>query len=200
MYRYIEVIFCMNINLILRVVTFVLLIIWRVYWQIHRKEADLKKPKTDNNHRITEQIFANIATTYLVISLLGFIILPFDNLLGQLSGLALVILGFIEGVIARKTLDTNWTNSYEYQIKKDHELITNGMYKYVRHPIYGGMFLMIPGVLMVAGSYTFIASIIIMFLVFEVFAKREEKLLTKHFGKKYLKYMKTTKKFIPLIY
>lgn len=188
------------INLFLRLATLILLIIWRIYWFIHKKEAALKKQKTDNNQRIIEQIFANIAAGYLFISVLGLVILPFNNLVINIIGFAFVSLGFFEGIIARKTLDTNWTNSNEYQIKKDHELITNGIYGYVRHPIYGGMLLMIPGVLMVANSYTFIASLIIMIVIFEAFARREEKLLTKHFGKKYTEYMKTTKKFIPFIY
>ena len=190
----------MDINFLLRSLTLALLIIWRVYWSIHKKEAAIKKPKTDNNQRIIEQIFANLAAGYIVISLLGFVIFPLSNLNVQIIGFILTILGFVEGIIARKTLDTNWTNSNEYQIKKDHELITKGIYGYVRHPIYGGMLLMIPGVLMVAGSYTFIAGLIVMIIVFELFARREEKLLTKYFGKKYIEYMKMTKKFIPFIY
>lgn len=190
----------MDINFILRLLTLALLIIWRLYWFLYTKEAVLKKPKTDNNPRIIEQIFANLAAGYLIISLLGFIIFPFNNLSAQIIGFILVISGFTEGIVARKTLDDNWTNSNEYQIKKDHELITNGIYKYVRHPIYGGILLMVPGVLLVAASYTFIAGLIVMFLIFEFFARREEKLLTKHFGKKYIEYMKTTKKFIPFVY
>ncbi|MFA6017524.1 MAG: isoprenylcysteine carboxylmethyltransferase family protein [Patescibacteria group bacterium] len=190
----------MDINVILRLTTLTLLIIWRVYWFLTAKKATVKKPKTDNNPRIIEQIFANVLVGYIFVSLLGYVIFPFNNLFVQVNGFILVILGFIEGVVARKTLDDNWTNSNEYQIKTNHELITSGIYGYVRHPIYGGILLMVPGVLLVAGSYTFIAGLVAMLLIFEVFARREEKLLTKHFGKKYIEYMKTTKKFIPFVY
>ncbi|MEK7633576.1 MAG: isoprenylcysteine carboxylmethyltransferase family protein [Patescibacteria group bacterium] len=190
----------MEIGLILRFVTLVLLIIWKLYWFLNTKEASIKKPKTNNNPRIIEQIFANLATGYIFINLLGYVIFPFKNLFTQIIGFMLVILGFVEGIVARKTLDDNWTNSNEYQIKKDHELITKGIYGYVRHPIYGGILLMVPGVLLVTGSYTFVAGLIIMLLTFEAFARREEKILIKHFGKKYIQYMKTTKKFIPFIY
>ena len=137
---------------------------------------------------------------YIVVNLIGFVLFPFNNLYIQIIGFILVSLGFIQAIMARKTLSDNWTESYEYQIKKDHELITKGIYEYVRHPIYGGLILVSTGALLVSGSYTFIAGLIIMLFAAEIFAKREEKLLTKHFGKKYIDYMKITKKFIPFIY
>jgi len=190
----------MDINFVLRLLTLALLIIWRVYWSIHRKEAVIKKPKTDNTPRIIEQIYSLLAATFVIVNLLGFVILPFKNLSIQIIGFILVVLGFIEGVSARKILDDNWTDSFEYQIKERHELITKGIYKYVRHPIYGGILIMVNGALIVAGSSAVILYFVTMFLIIESYAGREEKLLTKHFGKKYIEYMKTTKKFIPFIY
>lgn len=190
----------MEINFILRLLTLVLLVIMRTYWFVRTKEAAINKPKTDNTPRTTEQISNILATIYVLINLLGIIIFPFKNLLFQIFGLILVILGFIQSISARKTLDSNWTDSFEYQIKKKHELITQGIYKYVRHPIYGGILLLVNGALIVAGSYTVIIFFIGMILVLETYSKREEKLLSKHFGQKYIEYMKTTKKFIPFIY
>ena len=190
----------MTINVILRSATLTLLIIWRIYWFLHTKEAAIKKPKTDNNSIIIEIIMFNIGSAYVLINLIGFVLFPFNNLLIQVIGFILIILGFIEAIVARKTLEDNWTESYQYQIKKNHELITWGIYKYVRHPIYGAILLMVPGALLVSGSYTFIAGLIIMLSAAEIFAHREEKLLTKHFGSMYIRYMKTTKKFIPFVY
>ena len=190
----------MKINLILRFATLVLLIIWRVYWFLHKKEAVIKKPKTENNFRIIELIMFNLGSAYVFINLIGFPMFYFDNLSTQVIGFGLVILGFIQAIVARKTLEDNWTESFEYQIKKNHELITRGIYKYIRHPIYGAMLLMVPGALLVSGSYTFIAVLIIMLFAVEIFALREEKILIKHFGRKYIEYKKTTKKFIPFVY
>lgn len=190
----------MEISFMLRLVTLVLLAIWRIYWFLHKKEAAIKKPKTEFNTRFFEQILLVLIGSYVLINLLGFVIFPFDNIFIQTIGLVLVILGITENIIARKTLDANWTECYQYQIKKNHELITKGIYSYVRHPIYGGLILFIPGALMVAGSYTFIAGLIVTLFSVEVFARREEKLLIKHFGKKYIEYKKTTKKFIPFVY
>jgi protein-S-isoprenylcysteine O-methyltransferase Ste14 len=190
----------MNINLILRVVTFSLLIVWRVYWDVNTKKAEIKKPKTDRSKRIIEVILYNDAAIYILINLFALAIFPFHNLFLQIIGFIFVLFGFIEAVVARKTLNDNWTQSYEYQIKKSHELISNGIYSYVRHPIYGGLIFMVTGVLLVSGSYTFIVGLVAMLIAAEIFAQREEKLLTKHFGKKYSEYMKTSKKFIPFVY
>jgi len=188
------------INFILRTLTFVILIIWRVYWDINTKKAEIKKPKTDKNKRIIEIILFNVSGIYILVNLFSFVLFPFHNLLIQIIGFVFVIFGFIEAMVDRITLNDNWTRSFEFQIKESHELISTGIYGYVRHPIYGGLILMVPGVLLVSGSYTFIAGLVIMLIAAEIFARREEVLLTKHFDKKYTEYMKTTKKFIPFIY
>lgn len=191
----------MDLNFILKLLTLVLFAIWRLYWMLTKKAAAISKPKTDSTRRTVESIMIVFSGVYIVANLVGFVIFPFhSNIAIQIIGFVLVTFGFAEAVIARKTLADNWTESFEYQIKKNHELITKGIYGYVRHPIYGGLLLMVIGSLIVSGSYTFIAGLIIMLFTFEIFARREEKILTKHFGKKYIEYIKTTKKFIPFIY
>lgn len=188
------------IGIFLRFATLLLLIIWRVYWFLHKEEAALKKPKTENNKRLFEQILIFSIGFYVIINLLGYVVFQFTSSVIQIIGFIFVCLGVFESMTARKTLDDNWTESYEYQIKKNHELITQDVYRYVRHPIYGGLLLMVPGALMVSGTYIFILFLAIMFAALNIFANREEKILKKHFGKKYLDYMKTTKKLIPFIY
>lgn len=191
----------MTINFILRSLTLVLFTIWRLYWMLTKKAAATNKPKTDSTRRTVESIMIVFSGAYIIANLVGFVIFPFhSNIAIQITGFVLVSLGFAEAMISRKTLADNWTESFEYQIKKDHELITKGIYRYVRHSIYGGLLLMVIGSLIVSGSYTFIVGLIIMLFTFEIFARREEKLLIQYFGKKYTEYMKTTKKFIPFIY
>ena len=190
----------MNIDFILRLATLVLLVVWRAYWFLTAKNSEVKKPKTDFDIKTIELIFINIGAIYIFINLIGLKFFYFNNNLFQVAGFGLAVFGFIEAIVARKILGDNWTESFEYQIKKNHELITKGIYKYVRHPIYGGLMMMAPGALLVSGSYTFIIGLVLMVIAAEIFARREEKLLTKHFGKKYIDYMKMTKKFIPLVY
>jgi protein-S-isoprenylcysteine O-methyltransferase Ste14 len=163
------------------------------------KPADKNKPKKEKRYITKEKVGILIIATFIVTQLLGFVILPFQNQKIHIIGFAITLLGFIECMVARYNLSDNWANSYEYQIKEKHELITKGIYKYVRHPIYGGMFLMGIGMLLTAGSLTVIIYIPFVWFAINKIAQREEQLLIKHFGKEYATYMKNSKKIIPLI-
>jgi protein-S-isoprenylcysteine O-methyltransferase Ste14 len=86
-------------------------------------------------------------------------------------------------------------------IEDDHQLKTNGIYKFVRHPMYLG------GVLMFLGTFLAFRSILslIFFMVFYtiIILKRlqnEEAMLQSAFGEEYTVYMKKTKRLIPFIY
>ncbi|MBI5452967.1 isoprenylcysteine carboxylmethyltransferase family protein [Candidatus Gottesmanbacteria bacterium] len=103
-------------------------------------------------------------------------------------------------VSARRVLGTNWAHAAEYQIKKDHELVTSGIYKYIRNPIYTGLVIAITGAELVAKSYLFIFFALFGFWVAYIQAKREEKILQEHFGKEYSDYMKKSKTLIPFIF
>lgn len=85
-------------------------------------------------------------------------------------------------------------------IQQDHELIEKGLYKYVRHPIYGGgilggfFYFMIFNILLVAVVYT-----ILMYVIFSQRARYEENILEQEFSLEYSEYKKKTKRFIPFI-
>ncbi len=84
--------------------------------------------------------------------------------------------------------------------EKTTALVTSGIYKYIRHPLYSSLFLLTWGILFkhfsVAGILLAITAII--FLVFT--AKADEAECIQFFGIEYSEYMKKTKMFIPFIY
>jgi protein-S-isoprenylcysteine O-methyltransferase Ste14 len=116
----------------------------------------------------------------------------------QPLGILLTIIGLIIAIAARKTLADNW--SADVELKKDHKLITTGIYKYVRHPIYTGITIMGIGTICALQSiYSVIFyTVMIGFLIYKL--KKEETLLLKHFPIEYPDYMKKTKALIPFIY
>ena len=85
------------------------------------------------------------------------------------------------------------------QIENTTNLVTSGLYKYIRHPLYLSLMLLGFGVLLKNIRFTqiILALINIVSLVFT--AKVEEKEMTKKFGSEYLDYMKKTKMFFPYI-
>jgi protein-S-isoprenylcysteine O-methyltransferase Ste14 len=115
----------------------------------------------------------------------------------QIISVIFVIIGFLIAIISRKTLASNWSSNID--LKKDHELITNGIYGYVRHPIYSGFLSMALGTLIYTGTISSSIFFIVMliFIIFKI--KEEEELLTKNFGKDYEDYKKRVKSIVPYI-
>lgn len=81
--------------------------------------------------------------------------------------------------------------------ENDNKLVTTGIYRYTRNPMYFGATLLILGWFMVL-QFTFILiSSILFLLLFYFTAKAEENHLSKKFGTKYHSYKRKTPLFIP---
>ncbi len=190
----------MNLDFLLRGFTILIFFITRLYWYLAKQGLHLEKQKELNKWLVFEKIGIILSAFIIVLNILGFTIFKFENIFIQIIGFILVILGCSEAILGRFALSNNWTECYEYQIKNKHKLIVNGLYKYVRHPIYGGFTIAIIGAFLVAKTYLFLPIFLLILLLMTRFAKREEKLLKKYFGKEYINYMQKTKMLIPFVY
>lgn len=86
-------------------------------------------------------------------------------------------------------------------IKSEHQLVTTGIYSFVRHPIYLSYILLFAGFCLILQSKLAILMLIFVCLVW--FGQRisiEEEMLQKEFGEKYQTYRQQTKKLVPFIY
>lgn len=90
----------------------------------------------------------------------------------------------------------NVSSSQGVQLFADHELITNGPFAYVRHPMYLGFFLAVLGGLLLYQTWT-----MFLFLlcspVFIKRAQREEEALISAFGEEYESYRRRVPAFFP---
>jgi protein-S-isoprenylcysteine O-methyltransferase Ste14 len=109
----------------------------------------------------------------------------------------ITFLGLITMIWARKTLGKNW--SANIVLKESHELITNGPYAYVRHPIYSGLILMVLGITIYSGNFVWIIFFIIFFCGAYYKGIKEEELLIEHFPQTYPDYKFRVKALIPHI-
>ena len=116
------------------------------------------------------------------------------NLTGAI-GLSLCYLGLAIACWSRYLLGKNW--SVSVQKKEDHELIKNGAYKLIRHPIYSGLILMFLGNAIIVGSWRGLIGVLIVSVSFWFKLKKEEKWLTDLFGNKYQEYILKTKALVP---
>jgi protein-S-isoprenylcysteine O-methyltransferase Ste14 len=122
--------------------------------------------------------------------------LPHTDIVG-IIGLVFSISGLVTACWARLLLGKNW--SVSVQQKQDHELVNSGVYRFVRHPIYTGLLMMLAGNVIINGNWRGILAFLIVFVSFWFKMNKEEKWLIKMFGDKYIDYMKDTKKLIPWI-
>lgn len=80
---------------------------------------------------------------------------------------------------------------------KGQKLVTEGVYSYVRHPQYSGLFLVTIGLLIQWPSFTSLIMWPILMFAYYRLAMREEKDVEKIFGKQYEEYRKKVPAFIP---
>ena len=77
------------------------------------------------------------------------------------------------------------------------KLVTEGVYSYVRHPQYAGLFLVTVGFLLQWPSITMLIMWPILMFSYYRLALREEKDVEKIFGRQYEEYRKRVPAFIP---
>ncbi|MGA2493527.1 MAG: isoprenylcysteine carboxylmethyltransferase family protein [Roseiarcus sp.] len=79
-------------------------------------------------------------------------------------------------------------------------LVTDGVYRYIRHPMYASLFLLATGVALKQPTY-WPAIVVLAIVVVAVYltAKAEEQGTLEAFGAAYAAYMKTSKMFIPFV-
>lgn len=118
------------------------------------------------------------------------------NLVG-ITGLIISVLGAIIACASRYMLGKNW--SLSVQRKENHQLVQDGIYKIVRHPIYTGLLLLFIGNAIIVGDYRAIIAVLIVFVSLWLKLKKEEKVLTETFGTKYTEYKNRTKALIPYL-
>jgi protein-S-isoprenylcysteine O-methyltransferase Ste14 len=80
--------------------------------------------------------------------------------------------------------------------KENAELKTDGLYKWMRHPIYTGLMLTTLGIALEAGSVAKLLFVAALMVLFDYKAKYEESFLIKRFPE-YRSYMSSTGRFVP---
>jgi protein-S-isoprenylcysteine O-methyltransferase len=119
------------------------------------------------------------------------------NIFIQLTGLAIAISGVSGYIISILYLRRNWAVSAA--IKEGHELVKKGPYRFVRHPMYFFMILVVLGSgLLISNSLIIIYTPVVAFLYYLRSRKEEEMLIKALPG--YAQYKKQTKMLIPAIF
>ncbi len=143
-------------------------------------------------------------TIYFLSSFVG-IRIPFDHIRGHLLGDLLTWLGIGNGwaivmilsnlliLVGILIVSAGWERVYASR----GELVTDGVYQYVRHPQYTGIFIITLGFMI---QWPTLATLILWPFVIAMYvrlAKREEQDVLKQHPETYRAYMQHTPRFIP---
>ena len=87
-----------------------------------------------------------------------------------------------------------------YKIEKTTKLVTEGIYRYVRHPLYGSLLFLAWGIFFKSFSIIGFFLVLVISLSLTLTAKIEEKENCDYFGDEYESYIQRTKMFIPYVW
>ena len=114
------------------------------------------------------------------------------------AGVAICAVGLFVAIWSRKVLGADW--SQDVELKKGHQLVEHGPYRYMRHPIYTGHLLMGLGTAIASGLLVAFAGLVSFLVGFWIKLSQEERLLLRGFPDEYLAYKTRVKTLIPYVF
>ncbi|GAB4823968.1 hypothetical protein N2152v2_011014 [Parachlorella kessleri] len=127
------------------------------------------------------------------------VVLPPAGLQGAVDacGYLLVATGLGMMVAGQRSLGQNLTPLPKP--RASNVLVTDGIYRYCRHPMYGGLIVGAAGLSLATGDEVRLAMTLLLAAVLSLKANYEERLLTEAHPE-YAEYQKATKKLIPYLF
>ena len=119
--------------------------------------------------------------------------LPYQNLISiliLLIGMLILINPIFKFIKSKTTIDP-------IKFKKVNKLITSGIYKYSRNPMYLGLLMIVISTsIFYLNIFSIITPIVFVFWINRFQIKREEIFLKEKFGKEYMSYTTKTRRWI----
>ena len=185
------------------------------YWAAIVVEMVIRAPinKERKKEKMTEQRVSSQEKNLLGLLLLAMFIVPlvysasswldFANYTlptwAGWVGVLLIILALIVFWRAHVDLKTNWSPSLE--IREKHELITRGIYGYIRHPMYASQWLwVIAQPLLLQNWIAGWLDLFVFSLFYTLRVRAEEKLMIDTFGEQYREYMQKVGGVFPKLF
>lgn len=152
-------------------------------------------------------------TTLLLVSLTGLGILPLIYIVTDMPhfasyafhpaqvwlGVFVAIAALVLFHLTHRALGRNWSVSLD--VREDHQLITDGIYRKIRHPMYSAFWLWaVAQALLLPNWIAGPAGLVGFGILFFGRVAREERMMLETFGDRYREYMARTGRVIPLIF
>ena len=186
--------------LILQIYLLFGLVLHKVVWELLRQKTT-EKPRENSSIGLTMVKLVKIS---ILIGVMVQIWLPdilpiaVDPFPVRVIGTIIYTLGLATALSARFQLGENWANIETGQVLNNQNVVANGIYRYVRHPIYVGDLLLLFGLELALNSWL-VVGVLILAPVVMLKAINEERMLTAELPG-YSAYRDRSKRFIPFVY
>jgi len=117
-----------------------------------------------------------------------------DTSVMKIAGMAILIISLVWTYIAQGDMRGSWRIGIDHDVKTN--LVTSGIFRYSRNPIYLGMMASVTGLVMVTPCALTVTLLIIGFVLIQVQVRLEEDFLFKMHGANFAEYMRTVPRFI----
>ncbi len=176
-------------------------VIVRAPFQKHWKSAariDRRVTRTDRT--LVSLLWITMIILPLIYSVTDWLDFADYRLPGWMGWLGIVLLGgaLVVFALAHKSLKSNWSPTLE--IYEGHTLVTDGIYRYIRHPMYASQWLWGMAQMLLLQNWIAGPVNLLYFIPFYFLRTRaEERMLLDVFGDRYRELMKRTGGVIPRI-
>jgi len=116
----------------------------------------------------------------------------------QYVGVALTLISFLLIVLAQRQMGTSWRIGIDSENKTD--LVTTGLYRRVRNPIFLGMLLTIVGFFLIFPTYIMLGILIVGYLLINIQIRLEEEFLQRLHGETYANYRQSSNRLFPKMF
>lgn len=186
-----------------------------IWWICAAVFMGIRLPHIRRAMREPVKISERPASDFILLRLgeVAFGVMPFAYILFKVPRFAnypwfppFVVIGtlvFLCGIwmIHRAHKDLGRSFSYTLEIREQHELITNGIYRYIRHPIYAAFLLWtIAQAMLLPNWMVGFCAPLVLGLLLAVRVPREERMMLDTFGDSYRVYMNQTARFVPGVF
>jgi len=177
----------------------------RVLDSLLRKDSVAKSLKTTEQDKGTSRFIQVVGVIFGVVLLLTALLNQFQigivepHLVFTAIGVVLMATGVALRVVAMRTLGKFFTRTL--QIREGHHVVSDGIYRRVRHPGYLGDIVLFVGSGIATSNV--ITTVLILGMILTAYVRRiaaEERMLTDQLGKEYSDYKARTWKLIPFVF
>jgi len=170
-----------------------------IYWAVSARQSGAAETTEANRFRalrlgILVTTFVLLLAPWMGFSFLNTRAYP-DSFAVRWVGVVLTIAGIALAISARRHLGKNWSDKVE--LKVDHQLIRNGPYAYLRHPIYSGVLLGVAGTALAIGMVRGGVAFCLLLSSYAIKARKEEAVLAGKFGDEFREHQRTTGFLLP---